>query len=227
MPDAAAQGYVTLLDQVYRSGEAYAAHGAKYAVQGKPCGPANERHIDFVFQPIRDARGALTRILVQGLDATERVLTEIRRSALVRFTESVREFRTPDEIFLDASVILGETLGVSRAGYGTIDPEAETLTITRDWNAHRVESLAGTLNLRDYSSFIDDLKLGKFIAIDDIERDPRTSGATSALQARSAASFVNVPVRENDRLVAVAFVNLAGPGLDSTGGHGSDPRRSA
>ena len=36
--------------------------------------------------------------------------------------------------------ILGETLAVSRVGYGTIDPEAETLHVRRDWNAPGVET---------------------------------------------------------------------------------------
>jgi PAS domain S-box-containing protein len=72
-----------------------------------------------------------------------------------------------------------------------------------------VEPLAGTLNLRDFGSFIDDLKAGKFIAIDDVEVDCRTRSAASALKQRSAGSFVNVPIVEQDRLVAVIFVNHA------------------
>ncbi len=207
LPDATDQGYVTLLDHVFRSGEAYAADGAKYEVQAMPGGPVNERFVDFVFQPIRDVQGELNGILVQGVDVTERVLNENRRNALIRFTEAVRDLRAPEDIIFQACVILGETLGVCRVGYGTIDPVAETLTVARDWNARGVASLAGTLNLRDYGSFIDDLKLGKFIAIDDVEQDLRTREAAAALKERSAGSFVNVPVKEDDRLVAVMFIN--------------------
>jgi signal transduction histidine kinase/CheY-like chemotaxis protein len=76
LPDAAAQGYVDLLDGVYRSGEAYTANGAKYAVQTIPGGPATERYVDFVFQPIKDAIGAITGIFVVGADVTERALAE-------------------------------------------------------------------------------------------------------------------------------------------------------
>jgi hypothetical protein len=62
-----------------------------------------------------------------------------------------------------ASKLLGEALDVSRVGYGTIDPVAETLRVVRDWNAPGVQSLAGTLRLRDDGSLIDDLHEGKFI----------------------------------------------------------------
>jgi PAS domain S-box-containing protein len=209
LPDASTQGYVTLLDQVYLSGEALSAKSAKYEVQPTPGGPVNERYVDFIFQPIRDVQNVLTGILVQGLDVTERVREEKRRNALIRLTDTVRDLKTPEEIIFQTSLILGETLDVSRVGYGTIDPEAETLTVTRDWNAPGVMSLAGTLNLRDYGSVIDDMKIGKFVAIADVRSDSRTSAAAAALQGRSAAAFINVPVREDGRLVAVIFVNNA------------------
>jgi PAS domain S-box-containing protein len=76
LPDAAAQGYVDLLDGVYRSGEAYTANGAKYAMQTIPGGPTAERYVDLVFQPIKDAIGAITGIFVVGADVTERALAE-------------------------------------------------------------------------------------------------------------------------------------------------------
>jgi PAS domain S-box-containing protein len=142
-------------------------------------------------------------------NVTLRERQEIRRNALAMLTDALQNLATPEEITFRASEILGQTLGVSRVGYGSIDPVAETLTVVRDWNAPGVETLAGALNLRDYGSFIDDLKAGKFIAIDDVEKDDRTQAAAAALKQRSAGSFVNVPVVEQERLVAVIFVNHA------------------
>jgi len=98
---------------------------------------------------------------------------------------------------------------VSRAGYGTIDPDAETLTVDKDWLAPGVESLAGTRSLLDYLSFIDNLKLGEFIAMEDVDRDERTASAAGAFRHRSAGAFVNVPVVEQGRLVAVLFLDNA------------------
>jgi signal transduction histidine kinase/CheY-like chemotaxis protein len=72
-----------------------------------------------------------------------------------------------------------------------------------------VQTLSGVLQLRDFGSFIDDLKANKFIAINDVEEDSRTAAAAEALKERSAASFVNVPVLENGKLVAVLYVNHA------------------
>ncbi len=146
-----------------------------------------------------------------SFDITERKKAEIRREALVKLTDSVRAFDDPADLIFAASTILGETLNVSRVSYGTIDHDAETLTVDRDWLAPGVETLAGTLNLRDYGSFIDSLKAGEFIAIDDVDFDDRTASAAAALKARSAGAFVNVPVLEKGRLMAVLFINNAKP----------------
>jgi PAS domain S-box-containing protein len=134
---------------------------------------------------------------------------DARRNALFALSDIFRDLATSDEIVYKASEVLGKTLGVSRVGYGTIDPIAETLHVVRDWNAPGVETLAGTLKLRDYGSFIDDLKAGKFIYINDVDKDIRTTSSAAALKGRSAASFVNLPVLEKNRLVAVIFVNDA------------------
>jgi PAS domain S-box-containing protein len=142
-------------------------------------------------------------------DVTGRMREEARRNALFELNDVFRDLTTSEQIKYKASEILGKTLGVSRVGYGTIDPVAETLHVVRDWHAAGVETLAGTLHLRDYGSFIDDLKAGKFIAIDDVDQDIRTAGAASALKGRSAASFVNLPIIEKNQLVAVIFVNHA------------------
>jgi PAS domain S-box-containing protein len=81
LPEAAAQGYVALLDDVFRSGKAYAAIGSKYARQETPDGPLQDRYIDFVYQPIVDGQGETIGIFVQGVDVTERKKMEFALQA--------------------------------------------------------------------------------------------------------------------------------------------------
>jgi PAS domain S-box-containing protein len=165
--------------------------------------PDHDRWYDVNVYP---AQGGLA---VYFRDVTVRMREEKRRNALFRLSDLFRDLTTSEEILYKASEVLGEALVVSRVGYGTIDPAAETLNVIRDWNAPGVETLAGMLHLRDYGSFIDDLKAGKFIAIDDVDKDDRTAEAAAALKGRSAGSFVNIPVIEQNQLVAVIFVNHA------------------
>ncbi len=209
LPEVVGQGFVALLDSVFQSGKAFAAYGRKVHLHTEPDGPERERYLDFVYQPLTDSTGAVTGIFTEGVDATERVQAEIRREALVRLTDTLRSATDRTAIGYAAAEVLGEVLGVSRVGYGTIDPLAETLHVDRDWIAPGVDSLAGITHLRDYGSFIDSLKNDEFIVIDDVREDARTAPAAAALEARSARAFVNVPVVEQGQLVAVLYVNNA------------------
>ena len=209
LPEAASQGYVALLNGVYESGQAFSARGARFDVQAAPDTAAATRHVDFVFQPIRDDSGTVSGVFVEGVDVTGRVAAERRREAMVQLADTFRDLEDPGDVAFVAARLLGEALVASRVGYGTIDPEAETLHVRSDWNAPGVESLAGVLHLRDYGSFIESLKNNEFIAIADVRDDPRTAAAAAALEGRSARSFVNVPVVEQGQLVAVLYVNHA------------------
>jgi signal transduction histidine kinase/ActR/RegA family two-component response regulator len=83
LPEAVAQGYLTLLDEVYRTGKAFSANAAKYAAQISPEGPIDERYVDFVYQPITDRDGSVSGIFVQGVDVTSRAVMD-RTLALER-----------------------------------------------------------------------------------------------------------------------------------------------
>jgi signal transduction histidine kinase len=72
LPEAVEQGYVALLDEVYRTGTPFSAFDAKYTVYPSPEGVGEERYVDFVYQPITSVDGAVSGILVQGVDVTSR-----------------------------------------------------------------------------------------------------------------------------------------------------------
>jgi len=209
LPEAFAQGYVALLDRVFGTGEAYSASGARYVTQARMGGAAVERFLDFDYQPLRQADGSVTGILVEGHDVTERVLAQALHMALLRLSDEFQALGQSEDFSFTACRILGETLKVSRVGYGTIDPVAETLHVDRDWTAPGVETLAGVTPLREYGSFIDSLKQNEFININDVREDHRTSAVAAALEGRDARSFLNVPVVEKGVLVAVLYVNHA------------------
>jgi len=335
LTDAVAQGYLDLLDQVYRSGEAHRADSALYAVQAEPGGEIVDRYVDFVFQPLKED-GRVWGVFIQGMDVsdrhradqalalsearygalfaamatgfcviemkfdaadrpvdyrivegnkafeemtglvdpygkwvseiapgleqhwfdlyggvartgepvrfenpadifgrwydvqalrigqpgawqvailfnniTERKQSETRQNALLELNDAIRDLTDAGEIAQASAQVLARTMGVSRAGYGTVDTAAETITIARDFNQPGVNSIAGVLSFRDYGSYIEDIKRGETVAIDDVARDTRTADTAEALRAISAGSFVNMPLMEQGRVVAMVFVNHA------------------
>ncbi|TAY06943.1 PAS domain S-box protein (plasmid) [Rhizobium leguminosarum] len=209
LPEIEGQGFFELLDELYASGESYRGDGRRIKLQHAPGAPPEDHLLDFVYQPVFDTNGQVTGIFVEGIDVTKARQAEARRDALARLTEALRDADDLAVVQFEAARILGETLGVSRVGYGSIDPETEILSVDRDWTAAGVETLAGTLPLRDYGSFVDSLKKGEFVSIADVAKDPRTAHAAEALRKRSAGAFINQPVIERGRLVAVLYINNA------------------
>ena len=124
-PELDGQGIYERLDQVYRTGDPVSVRSLPIRLMGEGA----DRHIDFVFQPIRDPKGSVTGIFVGGYDTTEHVRALNYRDALVRYTARISDVSDPDDITFIACEILGEAMKASRVGYGTIDPVAETLHV--------------------------------------------------------------------------------------------------
>jgi PAS domain S-box-containing protein len=70
-PDLEGQQFFSLLDHVYASGQAFTGRARPLRIQRSPDGEPEERLLDFVFQPITDAKGKVTGIFAQGNDVTE------------------------------------------------------------------------------------------------------------------------------------------------------------
>jgi PAS domain S-box-containing protein len=79
LPELAEQGYLSLLDDVTRSGEPFFADAAPVAFQREPGMPPETRFISFVYQPIKDESGTVTGIFAEGIDVTPRAEAEAAR----------------------------------------------------------------------------------------------------------------------------------------------------
>lgn len=71
LPEAASQGYLAILDDVYRTGNPYLGTTSEYR-GSTPTAPA--RYLDFVYQPIAEEDGNIGGIFVVGTDVTDRVV---------------------------------------------------------------------------------------------------------------------------------------------------------
>ena len=76
LPEIVKQGFTELLDGVYRSGEPYLGAGAAVKLQRQSEAPAEDGMVDFIYQPMRDANGAVDGIFVLVTDVTERARAE-------------------------------------------------------------------------------------------------------------------------------------------------------
>ena len=74
--DLVPHGYVQLLDEVYKSGQAHTEHGVSYRVKPVPGGVMSLRYVNLLHQPIKSNAGVVTGILIEGSDVTEAFLRD-------------------------------------------------------------------------------------------------------------------------------------------------------
>jgi hypothetical protein len=79
LPEIAGQGFIELLDDVYRTGEPFV--GNEVAVRLERDEVSDLRFVNFIYQALRGADGAITSIFVHGVDVT----------AMVRAREALEE----------------------------------------------------------------------------------------------------------------------------------------
>ncbi len=170
-----------------------------------------EISVETALSRLVDAGGVPFGRLAVVRDVTQRARAEARRDALASLADQLRDAHTEEEIAFLAASTLGRSLRVRRAGYATFDHASEVASIGSHWSADASGQLPTTLVLRDYGSFVDDLKAGEVVRIDDVAADPRTAGHLEAMAGRGVRSLINVPLVERGRLVALFFVNAAEP----------------
>jgi signal transduction histidine kinase/PAS domain-containing protein len=217
-PELATQGFFELLDQVYATGERYVAFHVPIRLTLSGSSEPHERFLDFIYEPTRNEAGQITGIFVEGHDVTDEHLAqqelqnrERLQSLLNGLNDRFRDLEEEGDLSYAVGEFLGKALNVDRAGYGTVDPIAKTISIVRDWNAPGIASLAGVLNFLDYGSYIEDLMRGDTVVFEDAAQDPRTASTAARLAAINARAAVNMPVIEQGVLVALLYLNHGTP----------------
>lgn len=83
LPEVVEQGFITLLDTVRSTGEAFVGRQIKIALQRTAGAPLEERYLDFIYQPIIEDDGQVSGVFVQGSDITEQVQAQDRQRLLM------------------------------------------------------------------------------------------------------------------------------------------------
>jgi signal transduction histidine kinase len=147
LPEVERQGFITLLDEVYRTGRAHAATAAPVHLPRADDPSALQlRCLDFVYQPIIDAKGEVTGIFVEGSDVTDRVLTN---QALIDSEARFRDAdRRKDEFLATLAHELRNPLAPLRNAAKVLRAPA-TDAKTREWATtiidRQVQTMAGLL----------------------------------------------------------------------------------
>ncbi|MBP0437156.1 GAF domain-containing protein [Tianweitania sediminis] len=156
------------------------------------------------------ASQAMTQLQLRRALA-DQIRTANRQRLIAELSDRFREITDIGEIAQGAAVLMGEALGARRAGFGVVDLASETVEMQPNWCAEGVAPVEGTYRFRDYGSFLDDLKVGELVAIQDVELDERTRNFSEALKGIGIRALFNVPVLEQGKLNLVLFAHYPEP----------------
>jgi len=76
LPELEKQGFVQIMDRVYASGTPVSGSAQAIVLNRLPGAPAEQRYVDFVYQPVRNEAGEVIGIFIQGTDVTDRLIAE-------------------------------------------------------------------------------------------------------------------------------------------------------
>jgi two-component sensor histidine kinase len=83
LPELGEQGHLDFLNDVYETGEPVMGRQRAFSLQHSPDGPADNRYIDFAYQPIRDENARVIGVFVQGHDVTDVVMAAERQKLMI------------------------------------------------------------------------------------------------------------------------------------------------
>jgi PAS domain S-box-containing protein len=153
---------------------------------------------------IFDAENRGQRAIGIVTDISKRKAAEARQSFLLALWDELRTLSAPREIMGAAAGALGRHLGVSRAGYGQVQADDETIVLDSCY-IDGVPSLAGLRELeRMCPHQLARLKKGETVMCPDMAAEaPLASGWAAADNAAS----ISVPLVRAGRLTALLYIS--------------------
>lgn len=216
LPEVVGQGFLTLLDGVYRTGEPFVGESA--SVNLIRHGAQETRILDFIYQPSHNSAGEIDGIFVQATDVTAHVLAEraLRQSAAE--AALLDEIQRETQSLLDAYVILaksmqltGRHLNASICAYAEVDPDEDGFTIRGDWAASSSRTIVGRYRLADFGDLaVKQLRAGAPLVINDNRHEIAPEEAAT-FQALGISATVCMPLVKQGRLRALMAVHHEEP----------------
>ncbi|MFG3454146.1 PAS domain-containing protein [Stutzerimonas stutzeri] len=211
LPEIARQGFIKLLDQVYRTGIAYVGNAVELTIQRTP-GDAEETFVlDFVFQPVINREGAVSGIFMQGHDVTQRALAERRMHFLDGLGKAIAVSNDADTILTVTTRLLGEHLGVSVCAYADMDPDEDGFTIRGNWAAPGAQGIVGHYSLAAFGQLaVTRLQAGQPLILNDNAKQLPPHEAATFLDIELAATIC-LPLIKEGKLTALMAIHDKAP----------------
>jgi PAS domain S-box-containing protein len=116
LPEAVEQGYLDILDRVYKTGEPFVGTDVQFTFPATGSRPEETRNLDFVYQPLREPDGTVSGILVLGVDTTD------RKRAIAELSDTEKNAATVLEAITDGFLVIDR-----RGSFQKFNPAARAM----------------------------------------------------------------------------------------------------
>jgi PAS domain S-box-containing protein len=163
--------------------------------------------------PIKDESGQVKRWVGTSADIHERKLAEFDAGFLLMLGTRLSQLEISQDIEETITRLLGEYLGVDRCYNGSIAEANDSFTVEYAWHKTGLASPVGSYRLSDFTtpSFLERLKTGETLIIEDVREDSRT--APFAPNFRLNQAHLLVPKLERGNVTALFGVTSTTPRL--------------
>ncbi len=214
VPEAEGQGFLKLLDGVYRTGKAYVGRSNPIQLARTSGHPLEQRYLDFVYQPKREPDGTISGIIVLGVDVTDArrseqlLLQSEKLNAVGRLASSIaHEINNPLESVMNLFYL---------AQNAAVNPEAKQYLTTAEIELRRVAAIVNqTLQFHRQPTSPGPVTAASLIDSTLPLYQGRISNASVKIERRDRAP---VPVTCLDGEIRQVLSNLIGNAIDAMSG---------
>ncbi len=164
---------------------------------------------------VRNAKGVPARFAGTSVDVTEQKSAQERQAFLLQLSDRLRVLDKPEAVLLAAAQALGQHLGVSRVGFGQVQPDDATVTFQSGYVKSAAPLHGSFLLLHFGADNIARMRLGRTVVCHDTATDTSNHPANHPTnhpanwQALAVQSFVAVPLLRAGRLSGALVVNCS------------------
>ena len=200
--DATSRAFAEALDPAIR-----ATYDVQYRTIGHDDGVV--RWIAAKGKGLFDADGKCYRAVGTAIDISARKLAEARHAFMLELSDVLRGNDT-DKALNEACALMGRFFGVSRVGYGHLDPVEDVFDYSVCWTDGRAQPLLGRIPAHAFGvKIVARLSAGETVVVNDLQTDPLSDEAETLATAKAVdtRSILVVPFVRAGRLRTIVYLN--------------------
>jgi len=200
--DATTRAFAEALDPAIR-----ATYDVQYRTIGHDDGVV--RWIAAKGKGLFDADGRCYRAVGTAIDISARKLAEARHAFMLELSDVLRGNDTTKALN-EACALMGRFFGVSRVGYGHLDPVEDVFDYSVCWTDGRAQPLLGRIPAHAFGvKIVARLGAGETVVVNDLQTDPLSDEAETLATAKAVdtRSILVVPFVRAGRLRTIVYLN--------------------